>query len=301
MKEIFLAAWVIPLVFVATSIQSFAQESEICVCIKKNGEMFLSESGQCKPTQSLLCWNLEGPQGPQGEQDPKGGKGDTGDTGATDQAGTDGLDGLHCWDLDADRECDPEEDKNNDGMCNALDWQGEPVYGGVPQTGQQMPYASRDDGHLQMGVVWPGPRFTDNSNGTVTDNLTGLIWLKDAMCQFKGISWSDAVMFANSLYDGWTGDGFGGDCGLSDGSSVGDWRLPNTRELLSLIDFGRRLPALPSGHPFTVSQDRTYWSSTSDYDNPTPEAWAVNMGYGDMNDWDKSYTGLHVWAVRGAN
>ena len=37
-----------------------------------------------------------------------------------------------------------------------------------------------EDGEHQKGVAWPNPRFTDNGDGTVTDNLTGLIWLKDA-------------------------------------------------------------------------------------------------------------------------
>jgi hypothetical protein len=40
-------------------------------------------------------------------------------------------------------------------------------------------------------------------------------------------------------------------CGLSDGSVAGDWKLPNVREMLSLIDYSRILPALPAGHPFT--------------------------------------------------
>ena len=44
---------------------------------------------------------------------------------------------------------------------------------GVPKTGQTIPYGPRDDGALQKGVPWPQPRFTDNDNGTVTDNLTG--------------------------------------------------------------------------------------------------------------------------------
>ena len=38
------------------------------------------------------------------------------------------------------------------------------------------------DGELQAGVNWPTPRFTDNGDGTVTDNLTGLIWLKLVTC-----------------------------------------------------------------------------------------------------------------------
>ena len=52
----------------------------------------------------------------------------------------------------------------------------------VPQTGQTSMNTLFDDGYYQKGMVWPAPRFTDNSDGTVTDNLTGLIWLKDANC-----------------------------------------------------------------------------------------------------------------------
>ena len=52
----------------------------------------------------------------------------------------------------------------------------------VHKTGQTTSYATGDDGDLEKGVAWPNPRFTDNSDGTVTDNLTGLIWLKNANC-----------------------------------------------------------------------------------------------------------------------
>jgi hypothetical protein len=54
------------------------------------------------------------------------------------------------------------------------------------KTGQTASYATGDDGNLQKGVTLPSPRFTcnpsedctpGNNNGTVTDNLTGLIWL----------------------------------------------------------------------------------------------------------------------------
>jgi hypothetical protein len=43
----------------------------------------------------------------------------------------------------------------------------------VFKTGQTTSYRSGDDGDLEKGVTWPNPRFTDNSDGTVTDNLTG--------------------------------------------------------------------------------------------------------------------------------
>ena len=48
--------------------------------------------------------------------------------------------------------------------------------------------------------AWTGVRFTDNGNGTVTDNLTGLIWLKNANCG-GAKDWATALTFANSLYD----------------------------------------------------------------------------------------------------
>src|SRR4030042_1414657 len=51
-------------------------------------------------------------------------------------------------------------------------------YAPVPKTGQTNPYGlTGTDGALQKGVAWPTPRFTDNLNGTVTDKLTGLIWM----------------------------------------------------------------------------------------------------------------------------
>ncbi len=52
----------------------------------------------------------------------------------------------------------------------------------VPKTGQVTTYAVGDDGDHMAGIAAPSPRFTDNGNGTVTDNLTGLVWLKDGNC-----------------------------------------------------------------------------------------------------------------------
>lgn len=53
------------------------------------------------------------------------------------------------------------------------------------------------------------PRFTENRDGTVTDNLTGLIWLQDADC-FGATNWTDALSDANSLADGSCGLWIGG-------------------------------------------------------------------------------------------
>ena len=55
----------------------------------------------------------------------------------------------------------------------------------LPKTGQKTSYATGDDGALRKGVSWASPRFTDNGDGTVTDNLTGLVWLKTPTVSMK--------------------------------------------------------------------------------------------------------------------
>lgn len=64
-------------------------------------------------------------------------------------------------------------------------------------------------------------RYVDCGNGTVTDRETGLIWLKRADC-FPESNWKAALQAAATLKSG--------DCGLSDGSSAGEWRLPTRTE-----------------------------------------------------------------------
>ena len=168
---------------------------------------------------------------------------------------------------------------------------------GVPRTGQTISYATGDDGDLERGVTLPVPRFADNGNGTVIDNLTGLIWLKNANCAGTR-TWAGALTFANALRDGWTGDGSGGDCGLSDASTAGQWRLPNVRELQSLIDYSVFNPALPGGHPFTGVQSNLYWSSTSG-SSGSSIAWRVNVGGGHVEPVDGKGNLYYVWPVRG--
>jgi len=125
----------------------------------------------------------------------------------------------------------------------------------VPKTGEVFSYQVADDGDLQLGTTWPDPRFTDNGNGTVSDNLTGLTWLKDANCvsSLYWMDWDSAISEVQSLSDG--------SCGLSDGSVAGDWYLPSENELLSLVDYS--IGGLPVGHPF-INTDlwSRYWSSS---------------------------------------
>jgi hypothetical protein len=178
-----------------------------------------------------------------------------------------------------------------------------PVSAGAPApvevTGQTMSVAAGDDGALETGVPFPSPRFTDNDDGTVTDNLTGLIWLENANC-VGGLTWANALTAANALASG--------SCGLTDGSVAGDWRLPNVKELQSLIDFGFVNPALsnaagtgpcsPTDCAFSGVQSTAYRSSTSQPEAPQNVGWSVSLAFGGTFTSAKGNL-QPVWPVRG--
>ncbi|KJU82960.1 protein containing DUF1566 [Candidatus Magnetobacterium bavaricum] len=106
-------------------------------------------------------------------------------------------------------------------------------------TGQTTSYTTGDDGDIRAGVAWPNPRFTKNSdNATVIDNMTGLMWTKDANLAGK-TTWQGALDYIASMNNG------AGTYGHK------DWRLPNRTELLSLVDYGMYGPAIQSDYPFT--------------------------------------------------
>ncbi|MCP4046115.1 MAG: DUF1566 domain-containing protein, partial [Gammaproteobacteria bacterium] len=142
----------------------------------------------------------------------------------------------------------------------------EPATAPVAQTGQSLCYdlvtnqpidcaGTGQDGENQNGVPSPTPRFTDNGDGTIRDNLTGLIWTADANLNNGQATWADALTFCNGLSAAHSG--------LQDGSVAGDWALPNKMELQSLIDSGEYDPALPSnyGSYFNNVQSSWYWSA----------------------------------------
>jgi hypothetical protein len=155
-----------------------------------------------------------------------------------------------------------------------------------------------------------GGRYEDNVDGTVTDCRTGMIWLKNAECidTANGIvnpngylTWYDAMKWVAGL-----GHGL---CGLSDGSTAGDWRLPTKTEWMAMVAYAKRFysnPALTngagtaqwtSGNVFTNVQSDYYWSSTT-YASNTALAWTGFMGDGSVGHNVRSSIYL-VWPVRG--
>ena len=151
--------------------------------------------------------------------------------------------------------------------------------------GQEMPCAgSGQDGELGIGSKGPSPRFTELAPEMVQDALTGLVWPR------RGISFEFALRFEEALEHvrDLNREGFLG---------FNDWRLPNRRELRSLVSHGRSRPALPTNHPFTHVQQTWYWTSTSSAMYPA-YAWTVHLAGGRMF-WNRKDQISMVWPVRG--
>jgi len=117
----------------------------------------------------------------------------------------------------------------------------------LPKTGQATSKQPGDDGTYKKGADWPSPRFTVGTgvDGTncVTDNLTGLMWARNGNLG-GAMVWSNAAAFCENLtYGGYS-----------------DWRMPNIRELQSLVNFGAGTPAAwLNGQGFIDVQLDYYW------------------------------------------
>ncbi len=141
------------------------------------------------------------------------------------------------------------------------------------------------DGELQSGVAWPNPLYTDNSlasntDKTVTDNLTGLIWSKDANLAVATKTWQQSLDYINSL----NGINYAGH---------NDWRLPNINELASLIKKAHSAGIMDD---FSNIKMDVYWSSTT---GPAGAfARSVDISYGTAK-YTKKTDSSYVWPVRG--
>jgi len=134
------------------------------------------------------------------------------------------------------------------------------------------------------------PSYTDNGDFTVTDNRTGLMWKKcskgqtnDSTCTGAASTniWSAVLTQCTSLTNpgGYT-----------------DWRLPNVRELMSIVDYSVGSPSIYAAHfPNTVAS--YYWTSTSYVSDPSA-AWRVLFSYGQVSNFSKT-TNHYVRCIRG--
>lgn len=173
----------------------------------------------------------------------------------------------------------------------------------LPKTGQTTCYDNSgltincantgQDGDYQKGSAWPDPRFADNGNSTITDNLTGLTWSKDANAPGpsecspgSAMDWQGALDYVACLnthmYLGYT-----------------DWRLPDVNELESLSNEGQSggsgVLVWLNLQGFIDVQGR-YWSSTSSaYD----AFYARYVHMANAMNYDESKADMNfVWPVR---
>lgn len=151
----------------------------------------------------------------------------------------------------------------------------------LPDTGQNGDYTNTpgEDSDFRINM----PFFTVNGNGTVTDTVTSLMWQQNDGGE---MTWEQAKAYCDSL-------------------SVGgytDWRLPNSHELFSINDFGKKNPALNT-EVFTKTAAEYWWSSET-FVSDANRVWVTNSG-GGIGPHPKSETisaggtkRIHVRAVR---
>lgn len=117
--------------------------------------------------------------------------------------------------------------------------------------------------------------FVDNGDGTISDLATGLMWQKND--NETGVDWEDALSYAQTLKT----------------AGYEDWRLPNAKELQSIVDYSRSLQTTntaainPIFNCASISDPEEklnfgyYWSSTTHLDGNDPEASAVYVCFGE--------------------
>ncbi len=157
--------------------------------------------------------------------------------------------------------------------------------GRIKGYGRSRPGQSGDTMRLYVRYVRGNPAygkndFADNGDGTITDRATGLMWAKAD--SGKGMNWEQALAWVQAR----NAEGYLGHR---------DWRLPNAKELQSIVDYTRS-PATtksPAIDPlFQVTQLKGgewpfFWSSTTHLDGPPDRQGgaAVYVAFGRATGW----------------
>ncbi|WP_026318015.1 Lcl C-terminal domain-containing protein [Algicola sagamiensis] len=143
----------------------------------------------------------------------------------------------------------------------------------------------------QLHITTPTTELTDNKDGTVTDTGAGLMWQRCSFGQTWNSSasacdgfalrrnWENALQAAmDSTYAKYT-----------------NWRIPNVKELASLVERNCVDPAI-NATIFPNTKSENYWTSSSDTNTPA-RAWSYAFYSGKNNTKAKTIT-LYVRMVR---
>jgi len=170
------------------------------------------------------------------------------------------------------------------GQTKCYNADGDEITCGTAPVGQDAEYTSANSFTCD-------PSFTDNGDGTITDNCTGLMWKTCSEGQTYGagpVCTGDASTFTwvNALSQ----------CEGLNYAGHSDWRLPNAKELLSIVNYQNSDPAINTTY-FPATAAYHYWSSTTLVGLPN-SAWRVHFFFGYMGNYYKSDS-YHVRCVRG--
>lgn len=134
------------------------------------------------------------------------------------------------------------------------------------------------------------PRYTVYNpveiSSVTADNRTGLMWVTRPATDagFNGPqTWENAITSCTATLNGLAYAGYP------------DWRLPNARELISIVDYGTYGPSIDAT-AFPGTRNNNYWTSTTK--TSTTYAWVVSFGSGQIANTLKSASN-YTWCVRG--
>ena len=147
-----------------------------------------------------------------------------------------------------------------------------------PDTGQATKYTTTFGEDADYSVN--PPSYTNNGNGTITDNVTGLIWQR----QDDGTTrtWTEANTYCSNNTPGLPGTG---------------WRLPTRMELIGIVNYGTSAPAINTTY-FPNTKLSYYWSSST-YASNTAYAWDVYFVSGFTNRTHSTTSSNYVRCVQG--
>ena len=131
------------------------------------------------------------------------------------------------------------------------------------------------------GAPEPAPSYTDNGDGTVTDNVTSLMWEQKTADGGSGdkertYTWKDSLAYCEDLIMG----------------SFSDWRLPNPKELERIVDLEKSSPAVDTTY-FPNTKNGFYWTGTSCVGCHKFKAFSYNFSDGELSFGVKFRDGVY--------
>ncbi|MCW8328380.1 DUF1566 domain-containing protein [Photobacterium sp. SDRW27] len=101
------------------------------------------------------------------------------------------------------------------------------------------------------GAAYHNMRYVDNGNGTVTEKITNRMWQQNIDYQRR--NWEESIKYCENL----------------DYAGYDDWRLPNIKEMVSIVNYNKTSPAIDEEFFPNTPVKYFFWTSTSDVAGPT--------------------------------